>query len=624
MADLERLAHAPVPSYTEAQASSYDRASVAPNRPGWFANGDSGHFLRQDGREWVMADLKGPGAAVRFWSANPSGVVRFYFDGEAKPRIEVPLADLLTGRYAGLTSPFGYEAAQGTDLYFPFPYAKSLRVTVDDGGSGSARGLYYHIGYRTYRPGTEARTFQPSDTSTPELAEVRRKLLARPAEPTGLRSVTVPAGRTATLASANRPGEVAELAVRVPVSSPKLAWSDSRATHNLLRALWLTMDVDGERTVSAPLGDFFATAPGVNPYHSFPMDVWPDGTMVCRFPMPYRRAMRLRVANRGPAGVTLGVGVRTAPWQGADYRFHCRYSYDHGRTRPMRDMHFLDVAGQGAYVGAHLHIENPTGAWWGEGDEKVYVDGEAFPSTFGTGTEDYFGYAWGSSRLFQAPYHGQSRADGPGSFGHTNVYRWHLFDSIPYTRSLRFDMEMWHWEDVNAAYDRTVYWYAKPGRSPVEAIPPLSALRPAELLPPSAPKDAVEGESLPIALKTGGETSVQTGFWPLSKNAQLWWTQPKEGDRLVLRVPVPRDGDYEVSGHFCFAPDYGIHRMTLGSLAVTQDFYAAGLDFRKLTLGRVRLKAGTADFEVVCQGRRPEAKPGQMFGLDYLRLRPVR
>lgn len=32
--------------------------------------------------------------------------------------------------------------------------------------------------------------------------------------------------------------------------------------------------------------------------------------------------------------------------------------------------------------------------WWGEGDEKFFVDGEKFPSSFGTGSEDYIGYAW--------------------------------------------------------------------------------------------------------------------------------------------------------------------------------------------------------------------------------------
>jgi hypothetical protein len=38
---------------------------------------------------------------------------------------------------------------------------------------------------------------------------------------------------------------------------------------------------------------------------------------------------------------------------------------------------------------------NPVTIWWGEGDEKIWVDGEAFPSIFGTGTEDYYAYSWG-------------------------------------------------------------------------------------------------------------------------------------------------------------------------------------------------------------------------------------
>ncbi len=52
-----------------------------------------------------------------------------------------------------------------------------------------------------------------------------------------------------------------------------------------------------------------------------------------------------------------------------------------------------------------LHIWNPKGGWWGEGDEKFFVDGERFPSTFGTGTEDYFGYAWCSEKTFIRAFH---------------------------------------------------------------------------------------------------------------------------------------------------------------------------------------------------------------------------
>src|SRR6185503_4662597 len=78
-------------------------------------------------------------------------------------------------------------------------------------------------------------------------------------------------------------------------------------------------------------------------------------------------------------------------------------------TRPFRDWHIGALSGSGWMVGTVLDVENPPQAmWWGEGDEKISVDGEAFPGIFGTGTEDYFGYAWSSTQTFAHPYHAQT------------------------------------------------------------------------------------------------------------------------------------------------------------------------------------------------------------------------
>ena len=41
--------------------------------------------------------------------------------------------------------------------------------------------------------------------------------------------------------------------------------------------------------------------------------------------------------------------------------------------------------------------------------------------------------------------------------------RFHILDPIPFTRSLRFDLEIWHWTETTVAVDATVYWYARPG-----------------------------------------------------------------------------------------------------------------------------------------------------------------
>jgi hypothetical protein len=118
----------------------------------------------------------------------------------------------------------------------------------------------------------------------------------------------------------------------------------------------------------------------------------------------------------------------------------------------------------GQQVGTLLGVENPPGvSWWGEGDEKIFVDGEPFPSLFGTGTEDYFGYAWSTSETFAHAYHAQTRAPAGGFAGLYSMNRFLVLDPVPFERSLRFDLEIWHWSDTAIAADAILYWYARPG-----------------------------------------------------------------------------------------------------------------------------------------------------------------
>ena len=65
----------------------------------------------------------------------------------------------------------------------------------------------------------------------------------------------------------------------------------------------------------------------------------------------------------------------------------------------------------------------------------------------GTGTEDYYGYAWCNATPFQRPYHLQTIYAASGNFGHLNVGRWHIFDEIPKdaleTKPLKIDWTYW-------------------------------------------------------------------------------------------------------------------------------------------------------------------------------------
>src|SRR5690349_20837238 len=104
MTDFGAVARWPEPEFTARQCSSYDRAEVAPEKPGWFANNDFSQYIRTEEnaghKEQVMMDADGPGCIVRFWlttTKNKSGVLRVYLDGDPKPTLIFPAFDLLAG-----------------------------------------------------------------------------------------------------------------------------------------------------------------------------------------------------------------------------------------------------------------------------------------------------------------------------------------------------------------------------------------------------------------------------------------------------------------------------------------------------------------------------------------------
>ena len=184
--------------------------------------------------------------------------------------------------------------------------------------------------------------------------------------------------------------------------------------------------------------------------------------------------------------------------------------------------------------------------WWGEGDEKFFVDGEKFPSTFGTGTEDYFGYAWGNSTLFATGYHNQTLNNG--NKGHISVNRWQISDNVPFQISFEGAIEKYfpnHWP---TRFDATVYWYQAAGQSdPYKPIPLSERVNywaePKTFRVPGV----MEGEDLAIIGKSAGNPRPQDmsghgDVW--SGRTQLWWTDAKPNDTLDLAVPVDKDATY--------------------------------------------------------------------------------
>ncbi len=625
MYDLDRLTRQSRYGYRTVEASSFDRASVSPSAESWFANADYGKYLRtevNEGRtEYVMGDFEGPGAMVRFWSANPRGIVRFYFGGSSKPLVEEKMADLLQGKVKQWGDDYSYNSARGTNLYFPFPFASRLKVTVSPTEpSERLDGLYYQLNTRLYDPGTPAMDFKPRD----EWGLVPRRPLPLTSSHglEGMQKMNMAPGQAKTVEfKAKTPSQISQVAFEIPNGDSRLKISDPRSLESQMKHIEVCVAVDGQETIRVPLPDLVGA--GMLPGKLKTLASSVEGNVVAfNLPMPFKHSATIMLVNHGVNSVTVRMKSHVEEAPRTDYILHAQWTADTGRSRPMRDMNLVNFFGEGRYVGTVMHVQNPTQAWWGEGDEKVWVDGERFPSWIGTGTEDYFGYAWSNPEVFSRPYHGQARADGPGCGGQIGNVRWHVMDDIPFKKKIRFDIEQWHWEDVPSRFDMTAFWYAKPGKWTAPALD-LEGLKIIEGPKPPVPvKGAIEGETMRVVSVSGGKTERQ-GFAGLSSGEQLWWKEGKDGDSLVLEFDSGAAGSRRLSANLCHARDYGVQEVFVNGVSLgVFDFYNPDLVWKVLDLGKVSLRKGKNELRVVCRASNPKANPpSRMFGLDYMLIK---
>lgn len=636
MVDLEALSVKPLPGERCEQASSYDRASriVDGKKVDWFANADVGHYIRVEERngrrEMVMADIRGPGAIVRIWSANPKGVLRIYIDGAEKPVIEKEFPKLFDGSQGyPFVPPFAGVRSSGANIYFPIPFASRALVTVEGG-----EGVFYHVNYRLYPPGTQVESFSwEAVERTRKLGEEVAQRLTKPYDlwraPSGSRTHSIrwsiPAGGSRVL---NLQGPARIVAIEMKPQANDL--------QKALRAavLEITWDNAVLPSVWSPLGDFFGTGPGLNRYQGLPCGVLENGTMYSHWVMPFARRAELRIRNEGdePLNLSGRVVVQPMRWSNRWMRFHAQWHTQYPiRTRPMRDWTMAEARGTGRFVGVSLSVANPVNVWWGEGDEKFYVDGEQFPSTFGTGTEDFFGYAWGNPTPFTHAYHNQPRADGPGSAGHVSNNRFFIVDNVPFQNSFRADIEVWHWAETQVGYSAIGYWYADSEQG-ARSFPSLQERLPVQLpeLKSYREPDAIEGEGMEVLRRTGGNVTTQDmqGFgeaW--SGGAQLWWTGTKPGDVLELGFDAQKAGTYELVIAMTKAVDYGQFRLSVNGAPVGDqiDLFNNGvIHTGKISLGKVQLKQGQNVLRVEVAGTNPASTGDRhMFGLDFMKIVPV-
>ncbi len=254
----------------------------------------------------------------------------------------------------------------------------------------------------------------------------------------GSPSRNIKAGETITLADIQGPGVIRRI------------WCTVRGRVENLRGLVVRMYWDDQTvaSVEAPLQDFFGIpfARQVAFESSFFSN--PEGrSFNCFIPMPFKKRARVVIENQSPQDsgdfffdIDCTLGDRLP--DPLAY-FHAHYRRENPTT-PKQDFEILPrVRGEGRYLGANVGIR-PIGdykepVWFGEGEVKIYLDGDReYPTLVGTGTEDWVGSAWGLGK-FSNLYQGcllSEREDGVWGF-----YRYHDPDPVYFHKDIRVTLQ---------------------------------------------------------------------------------------------------------------------------------------------------------------------------------------
>lgn len=484
--DMSYLATRPKAGEGGQQITSYDRRSVYDEETGeyldWAANLDGFGYLRYENGYKVLADLKGPGYLTRVWFGwDYTGNVKVYIDGNLT--FDMPMVDFVRafGAYDQLSykgNVIGEDGYYGSNmLLIPITYNESCKILLEDGENNM---FYYYVGYYNLEDGAavESFTWPLSDANAAALEEANDKLNDKTV-PTGDSNfdANIDPGETITIYESALPAAITGWSLNLNIPAEELDDQSSLAEW-IVNIYW---DGSEKPAVSMTVADYFGVVYGLydRAFDSAAHGVTADGVMYTTWYMPFASA-KVTLTNNSRSTRTVEASFATETLTAEEAaeltRFHGNWQRSYqGEDDRAPDAQFVYVEGEGRYVGTWLHVYQVVdNIWWGEGDEKIYIDGEKFPSWFGTGSEDYFGYTWGDGLLFDYAYYGQPIQEsecnyGAGltvqqSAGDKVNYRIHVHDNITFTTSIEFMMEKYFNENFTK-YGASSFFYLTPETS---------------------------------------------------------------------------------------------------------------------------------------------------------------
>jgi len=282
------------------------------------------------------------------------------------------------------------------------------------------------------------------------------------------------AGQTVELCNIKGPGTIRHIWVTGTINENRLALRSA-----VIRAYW---DNQKYPSIECPLGDFMGFAHAkVSSYQSAVHSVGERTALNIWLPMPFEKNGRITLTNESDKDIVL--------YYQLDYTIGDQHPEKFGRlhvcfrrenpTALKEDFVIMPKrTGKGRYIGAVLGIRTLEPHWWGEGEIKIYMDGDTdFPTICGTGSEDYVGLSYGV-QLTPFYYHGCSLNEN----GFISVYRWHLLDTIYWKSQCYITIQQIGWsQDVEGGlferqddWSAAAFWYEPIPSAPLPPLPTLN------------------------------------------------------------------------------------------------------------------------------------------------------
>lgn len=295
--------------------------------------------------------------------------------------------------------------------------------------------------------------------------------------------IQIAPGETVTLCDTDGPGMITHI------------WFTGYVGHSfVMRIYWENEEFP---SVEAPISAFFGCAYDENfkdrdgnyiVLNSAKILTAPGRGFNSYWEMPFAKHCRITMENRGKKEETLYYMI--SGWYGeipqdAGY-FHAAYRQEHPVTKGRAYTIIDGIEGRGCFAGLTLATGmNGNNTCWVEGEAKMYIDDDQYPSMNYTGTEDYFcgSYGFGNDiilnryQTFSGMYTGLFAIMGDNREFYNGqqrflLYRFHEKDPVYFSKNFKMTIDNLGWTGPRYDdYTSVAYWYLEKPSKLAKGLP---------------------------------------------------------------------------------------------------------------------------------------------------------